>query len=215
MTVRAMQRCTSRPAPGGVANQGEDGGLARRTLVGAGRWREASGGAREAHFRLSKIGSAAAGPEVASVAQEVKKWCPGRSRLAGGARALLFQLAQKCGCRRLVFSTQNPATGAIVLHGWHKSAGVGRGHFGAAVALFLGLFGLAPGGALAGLEMARLDRYRVGPFALSFPSPAGRIIGSESGVSGDGRLLDEDAGVAGQQVQDGAHQAGVLVHLLV
>ena len=92
--VRAMQRCASRPAPGGAANQGDDGGLARRTLAGAGRWREASGRAREAQFRLSKIGPAAAGPEGDSAAQEVKKWCPGRRRLAGGAQALIFQLAQ-------------------------------------------------------------------------------------------------------------------------
>ena len=101
--ARAMQRCASRPAPGGAANQRDDGGLARRTLAGAGRWREASGRAREAQFRLSKIGPAAAGPEGDSAAQEVKKWCLGRSRLAGVARALIFQLAQKCRCRRLVF----------------------------------------------------------------------------------------------------------------
>ena len=105
--VRAMQRCASRPAPGGVGNLGDDGGLARRTLAGAGRWREASGRAREAQFRLSKIGSAAAGPEGDSAAQEVKNWTPGRSRSAGGVRALIFQLAQlcpqvaqKCECRQ-------------------------------------------------------------------------------------------------------------------
>ena len=105
--ARAMQRCASRPAPGGVGNLGDDGGLARRTLAGAGRWREASGRAREAQFRLSKIGPAAAGPEGDSAAQEVKKWCLGRSRLAGGARALIFNwhncaswVAQKCECRQ-------------------------------------------------------------------------------------------------------------------
>ena len=85
--ARAMQRCASRPASGGAANQGEDGGPARRTLAGAGRWRGASGGVREPHSRLSKIGSVVAGPEGDSAAQEVKKmlsgaesarwWCPG------------------------------------------------------------------------------------------------------------------------------------------
>ena len=118
--VCAMQRCASRPAPVGAANQGDDGGLARRTLTGAGRWREASGRAREAQFRLSKIGPAAAGPEGDSAAQEVKNWTPGRSRSAGGVRALIFQLAQLCELLATRFSTQKPATGAIVSTGGTK-----------------------------------------------------------------------------------------------
>ena len=140
-----------RPAPGGAANQGDGGGLARRTLAGAGRWREASGRAREAQFRLSKIGSAAAGPEGDSAAQEVKKWCLGRSRLAGGARALIFNWRNCASCWRLGFSYSK--TGK-----WHNCASwvaqkceCGRGHFGGAVALFLGLIGLPPGGALSDL----------------------------------------------------------------
>ena len=108
--VRAMQRCASWPAPGGAANLRDDGGLARRTLAGAGRWREASGRGREAQFRLSKIGPAAAGPEGDSAAREVKKWCLGRSRLAGGARALIFQLAQ---LRQLVGTKVRVPAGAI------------------------------------------------------------------------------------------------------
>ena len=133
---------------------------------------------------------------MVSGAEPARWWCPGPDFPTGA----IAPVAGDWG-----FSTQKPANGTIAPVGWHKSASAGRGHFGGSVALFLGLIGLPPGGALAGLEMVQLDRYRVGLFALSFPSPAGRIVGSESGVSGDGRLLYEDAGVAGQQVQDGAH----------